>query len=337
MGHEFTVRRVVTGHDPQGRAVFVSDGAPALTMAADTGFGFSQVFVLDGPPRTADAGGDATGAFELEPPPGGLHLLVITLPPPAPGTPDDERWLRVDGDDPARPGMHTTDTLDCMVVLDGRIVLDLEGDGERELGPGDAVIQRGTAHRWRVTGDQPCTYAVLLARPSPATTNANANAGSNATGVVAATAHTGGVRRVVTGPAGAVVDGGAPVVIRPEVAGGVRMTDLWQTGGPLHAVDQGGDPAGPFALEPVGGGIACRIVEFPPGHDPGERGYDTTSTIDIDLVLAGQLELELPDQSPVVLGPGDVVIQRGTNHRWRAAGTEPVRFFAAMIALNPGG
>mgnify|MGYP006262744267 CR=1 FL=1 len=44
-------------------------------------------------------------------------------------------------------------------------------------------------------------------------------------------------------------------------------------------------------------------------------------------------ELGLPDQPTGELGPGDVVIQRQTNHRWRPLGDQPVRMAAAMFSL----
>jgi quercetin dioxygenase-like cupin family protein len=324
-------RRVVTGHDADGRAVFLSDGTPPNTMESPTGVGVSEVLWLDGPPRTAADGGDRTGAFELEPPPGGASLLVITVPPPPDDTPDDERWIRVEGDESGLPGMHATDTLDVMVVLDGEIVLGLD-DGEHRLGQADCVVQRGNQHRWRVVGDRPCTYAVALLRPDPSApepepvTTATATAGG-----------TGSWRRLVAGTGAdershAVVDGPAPVVYAPGVDG-VSLVELWQTGGPLRDAGQGGDPVGDWELEPRNRGIAFRAIEMPAGLDSGEAGWHTTDTIDVDIMLSGQLELALPDVEPVVVGPGDAVVQRGTHHKWTPVGDEPVRFVALMIAL----
>ncbi|MFT4009456.1 MAG: cupin domain-containing protein [Nocardioidaceae bacterium] len=51
------------------------------------------------------------------------------------------------------PGMHTTKTVDVVVVMSGRVRLILE-DGEAVLGPGDVVIQRGTNHAWEAVGDE---------------------------------------------------------------------------------------------------------------------------------------------------------------------------------------
>ena len=53
----------------------------------------------------------------------------------------------------------------------------------------------------------------------------------------------------------------------------------------------------------MAGGIAFRYVEMPAGHDPGEAGWHTTATIDLDLILSGRLELGLPGADPVVVGP----------------------------------
>lgn len=53
---------------------------------------------------------------------------------------------------------HTTPTLDFILVLSGRLELILDTES-RLLNAGDVVIQRGTAHAWRVPGPEPCTFA----------------------------------------------------------------------------------------------------------------------------------------------------------------------------------
>jgi quercetin dioxygenase-like cupin family protein len=322
---------VVTGHDAHGRAVVVSDDEPPHTIRA-SGFGVATWLWLDGPPTTVDDGGDEPdGPVRLEPPPGGCSVRIIRFPGTAEGGGD---WIRVEGDDPDEPGMHATDTLDFMVVVEGRIVLGLD-DGEHELGPGDVVIQRGNRHRWRVVSDEPCTYVVCMLRPDPdaplpvepqqpASTTTTGSAGPRR--LVAATGEDG--RSFV------LADGVPPATLE---AGGTRLVELWQTGGALGAPDQGGDPEGAWELEPRGGpgggGICFRTVRHPAGFDPGDAGWHTTATIDVDIVLSGELELALPDQEPVVLGPGEAVVQRGTHHRWRPVGDEPVEWAALMLAL----
>lgn len=324
---EFSARRVVTGHDTDGRAVIVSDADPPHTIRAH-GFGVAPWLWLDGPAATVDDGDDERERRELEPPPGGCSVRLIRFPGLGEGGGD---WIRVEGDDPDQPGMHATDTLDFMAVVDGRIVLGLD-DGEHELGAGDVVIQRGNRHRWRVVSDEPCTYVVCMLRPDP-------SAAEPGVPQQAATASgtTGGRRLVAgTGPDGrsrVLVDGTPPCTLSPGGDDGVRLVEHWQTGGALRTPDQGGDPEGGWELEPRGGGIAFRSVRLPAGHDPGEAGWHTTATIDVDVVLTGHVELSLPDVPPVVLGPGEAVVQRGTHHRWRPVGDEPVEWVVLMLAV----
>lgn len=332
-------RRIIAAHDAEGRPHIARDETPPNTVDVEGSVGVSELLWLDGPVSGLDDGADRTdGGFPLEPPPGGASLRVIRLPAPPAGAPVDETWLRVHGDTDDAPGMHATDTLDVMVVLGGQVVLGLD-HGDHLLGPGDVVVQRGTAHRWRVVGDAPMTYAVLMLRPDPA-------ASGDATEGLAVAPPAGRVgtrrpRRVVTGTVpgvgSVVVSDGAPLtVVEPGGPHSVALVDLWQTGGPLAGVAQGGDAAG-WELEPVGGGVSARMVELPAGHDPGEAGWHATDTIDVNLVLSGRLELSLPGVDPVIVEPGQAVVQRGTNHRWRPVGDSAARWFAVMFTVSPHG
>ncbi len=325
---DFTARRVVTGHDEDGRAVIVSDAAPDRTIRAN-GFGVATWLWLDGPATTVDDGGDEPdGPMRLEPPAGGCSVRIIRFPGASERGGD---WISVEGDDPDRPGMHATDTLDFMVVVDGRIVLGLD-DGEHELGAGDVVIQRGNPHRWRVVGDDPCTYVVCMLRPDPNAgpprepQQAASSTGAPSPRRLVAAADADGRSYVIT-------DGAPPALLSPGADDAVRLVELWQTGGALSAHDQGGDPEGGWELEPRGGGMCFRSVRLPAGLDSGEAGWHTTATIDVDVVLSGQLELSLPDTPPVVIGPGEAVVQRGTNHSWKPVGDGAVEFVSLMLAV----
>jgi len=324
-------RRVVTGQDGAGRAVIRADG-PSPGAGGPAGPSVGELLWLDAPATTVDDGRDRTeGGFPLEPPPGGLSVRVVRLPPPSPGTDAAEQWLRVAGDDPTAPGMHATDTLDFVVVLEGEIVLGLD-DGEHHLVQGDVVVQRGTRHRWRVTGGRPCTYGVFMVRPDP-------DAPGDLVGLAPGEPGRTGPRRVVAtaraeGSSYVSSDGMPPCHMSSPGGTAITVSDVWQTGGPLAHVGQGGDSSGPWELNPAGGGVAFRFVDMEPGHDPGDAGWHATPTIDVDLVVSGQLELSLPDLAPVVVGPGQAVVQRGTTHKWRAVGDAPVRYAAIMLALR---
>ena len=55
--------------------------------------------------------------------------------------------------------MHTTDTVDIVLVLSGEITLELDDGVQVHLQAGDTVVQNGTRHAWRNTSAEPCTLA----------------------------------------------------------------------------------------------------------------------------------------------------------------------------------
>ncbi len=77
------------------------------------------------------------------------------------------------------------------------------------------------------------------------------------------------------------------------------------------------------------GGSVIRIVDMLPG---GQSPAHRTNSIDYGIVLSGQLELELDDGEKTLLGPGDIVVQRGTMHLWRnPSATEVCRIAFILI------
>jgi hypothetical protein len=62
---------------------------------------------------------------------------------------------------PDHPGMHTTESIDYTFLVSGQVYLELDS-GEYLLNPGDVVVQRGTAHAWRVRATQPSLVAAVL-------------------------------------------------------------------------------------------------------------------------------------------------------------------------------
>ncbi|CAB4729512.1 unannotated protein [freshwater metagenome] len=365
----FHVRRVVTGHDADGQAIFVSDGPPPHIVDMPGGTAVADLWAIDGPPADPAAGRDPEGGFPLEPPPGGMTLRIIRLPLPDQSLPREQQFLHNPADShfsSERPGMHATATLDLEWVVEGEIELELE-DGCVRLGAGDCVIQRGTQHRWRVVGEGPCTYVVAMFALDPGAKEPMFGLVPRPAGLPTSA----GPRRVVTGVDAlgrsyVVSDGPAPNCVAIDGGAGMVHGDLWQTGGAVAAVDQGGDAAPvTLTLDPYGMGIALKYIELPSDdaraaaldvarlrahmgeigallagtghHDPDDPGNHKTDTIDFDFILEGTVELELPGHGSKVLGAGDVVVQRGNWHKWHNRGDGPARWVAVMIGAPIGG
>ena len=169
------VRRVVTGHDAHGKAVFVSDDEvdgfrPSLTPGSEFhllwGGDAAPHFPDDGSPPPTDryfppVGGFRFGFFAVPPgdrrevsPPDDLAGALAEFEAHLPGLPG---YM-----EPDAPGMHTTDTIDFEVVLEGEIWLELDDGVTAHLSAGYTVVQNGTRHAWRNHADTTARMVVVL-------------------------------------------------------------------------------------------------------------------------------------------------------------------------------
>lgn len=168
------VRRVVTGHDGDGKAVFASDEhVDPVTVALIPGAEFHLLWGADQPPTFPDDGAP-TPQPSYFPPLGGYRFGFFTIPPatasPAAGLDLEAALAEVEEKlpglvshmEPDNPGMHTTSTIDFEVVVSGEVVLELDDGVEKVLRPGDTVVQNGTRHRWGNRGTEPAVVAVVL-------------------------------------------------------------------------------------------------------------------------------------------------------------------------------
>ena len=141
------VRQVVTGHDAEGRAVFVRDkqvdGMP-IPHLGELAFLWSA-----DEPATYPNAGDNPAAPGTFPPVGGIRFIMQTYSPEfdvvAP-EPTPEMHIE-DGDE---PGFHRTDTTDFGVLISGNLAVELDDGAEVLLSPGDVLVENGTRHRFRV-------------------------------------------------------------------------------------------------------------------------------------------------------------------------------------------
>lgn len=169
------IRRIATGHDEHGRAVVAEDSlVECSTPPLMPGMGFHFLWHRATTPTFPDAGRpDPGGAYF--PPPGGLRFGVFTLPaerrPPPPGTDLAAAKAETEAMLPGllgvmetdHPGMHRSDTIDFVYVLDGEVVLELDDGRETTLRTGDVVVQNGTRHAWRNRSGRICRLLVVMA------------------------------------------------------------------------------------------------------------------------------------------------------------------------------
>jgi len=145
-------RRIVTGHDKNGKSIIVSDGQPPHELKiAERGISFFEIWSTDRSPAplSATEAEPTDGPIELVPKPNGTVIRILDFLP---------GFSQKAG---IQPLMHRTETVDYGVVLEGEIFLLLD-DSEVHLRAGDVIIQRGTDHAWENRSDSVARMAFVL-------------------------------------------------------------------------------------------------------------------------------------------------------------------------------
>lgn len=172
------------------------------------------------------------------------------------------------------------------------------------------------------------------------------------------------IHRVVTGhddQGQAIISsqGPLPTVVAIDAIPGTVFHEVWSTDATPARVDNGADPTvGPLRLPPPPGGTRLRFVDIPPdtadylAHGAGRMKdaftqigdasastvaadsphplMHRTESVDYGVVIEGEMTLVL-DDSEVLLRPGSVVVQRGTNHAWANRSGRPCRMLFVLV------
>jgi quercetin dioxygenase-like cupin family protein len=124
-------------------------------------------------------------------------------------------------------------------------------------------------------------------------------------------------RRIVTGHGGdgrAIVTADASFPSEAIAIGGAEFALIWTTATVPADNNDETDGRERDAGLTLDRGSVIRIVDFVPG---GESPFHRTNSIDYGIVLSGEIELELEDGVKTIAGPHSIIVQRGTNHKWR--------------------
>ena len=144
------IRRVVTGHDANGKAIVKIDEMVKNAKSGRPGASAAVIWTTDTLPADNDGQGDESTRKTGTTLPGGSVFRVVEF---SPGV---------------VPRNHRTDSIDYGVVISGEIEMDLDGTLVR-LEAGDVLVQRGTIHNWINRGSEPCVIAFSLIDAKPVT------------------------------------------------------------------------------------------------------------------------------------------------------------------------
>jgi mannose-6-phosphate isomerase-like protein (cupin superfamily) len=167
------IRRVITGHDVNGKAVCIKDGPATCVLSRPErpGVTLTNLWQTDATPAAFDGAEETVdGPLILHPPANGAVFRIVEFEPEDPktlSTVDGKAAFATMGaannvvEDARHPYMHRTDTVDFGVVISGEITMMLD-DEDYLLKAGDTFVQRGTNHAWSNRGSQTCRIAFVL-------------------------------------------------------------------------------------------------------------------------------------------------------------------------------
>ena len=144
-----TIRRVVTGHDENGKAVTKVDEIAKNVISNRPGAQSCVVWSTKGFPVDNDGFDDPTTASFKTTVDNGTVFRIVHY---GPGV---------------SPRNHRTDSIDYAVVISGQIEMHLDDGVVVKLKAGDVLVQRGTVHDWINNGAVPCVIAFTLISAKP--------------------------------------------------------------------------------------------------------------------------------------------------------------------------
>lgn len=172
------IRRVVAGTGVDGKARVVVDGIAPRSVEFTSVPGYAAALLWSTEPSeglSLDANlVDRTEEVGFVPAVGGSRLIMVTFPPDSVMTRSDIDFVAFGGElarllpglaesfEPDHPGMHTTDSIDYDVVLEGEITLELDDGKEVLLRKHDVLVQHGNRHAWRNRTHRPATMLFVL-------------------------------------------------------------------------------------------------------------------------------------------------------------------------------
>ena len=167
------MRRIITGHNEEGKSVITIDGPPARSIGEDVGGPF-ELWNTDGNDIiSTDSEDRADEEIILSPPDGGTKFRYFQINPLPEGVPNEimqeiaaDAFEKIGAahhrvDTSKHPAMHKTETVEYIILLKGDVTVVLDQE-EVDLKPFDVVVQRGTNHAWVNNGDEPALLIAVL-------------------------------------------------------------------------------------------------------------------------------------------------------------------------------
>ena len=314
------IRRVITGHDKDKKAIVTIDDF-ASNRSGREGVVNTLIWSSDEMPieiwSDEDYGARQT---DRQPPPRGTRICYLDFMP---------------GNEPQ---MHRTDTLDYIMCLSGEIDMELDDGSVATLKAGQLMVQQATSHAWINRGIETCRLAVVMM-------DAKREPGVGDVSPPRMKPHDGTgdppsppLHRIVTthdSDGKSTIGWNATATNHKWSGRGMVATLIWSTDEcPADVWTDEDYGERQLGTQPPRNGSRFTINDYPAGM-PGRM--HRTDTVDIIVVMDGEIDMELDDGAETNLNTGDIMIQQGTNHAWWNRGDKTCRLAIILIDAKEGG
>jgi quercetin dioxygenase-like cupin family protein len=144
------IRRIVTGHNPEGKAIFLSDNQYETVVIPSGDAAMATIWTTTSVPADLNDETDGRNRDAGTTLKGGSVIRVVDMLPGA-----------------SSP-MHRTSSIDYGIVISGKIELELDNQVFKTIGKGGIIVQRGTIHKWRnLSKDKICRIVFVLTEAKP--------------------------------------------------------------------------------------------------------------------------------------------------------------------------
>jgi mannose-6-phosphate isomerase-like protein (cupin superfamily) len=97
---------------------------------------------------------------------------------------------------------------------------------------------------------------------------------------------------------------------------------------------KGAEPPAELDLAAAAAEMEAKLPGLAALMEPDHAGTHTTDSVDFDVIVAGEVWLEVDGGERVLLKPGDCVVLNGTRHSWHNEADQPCTMISTVVGAE---
>ena len=170
---ENNTRQIIAGFNHKNESKILSEQSVQAFMPYDMfpSFNLQELFYTEDHPQTL-ATRHLQKAYDINMPQGAMRFLKIRMPTKKEMIADLQKTGQPIPDDWTKYNLHSTDSVDYLYVLSGKITC-VVGEDTMDLSEGDFLVQVGAEHTWINDHDEPCYLFCVMTGIEPSSQRKN--------------------------------------------------------------------------------------------------------------------------------------------------------------------